>query len=82
MQIVKGGRRAFQSNDRNRTKAEGKEWPLKQARGQMDRSRSEFQSILGENPDDGPSRALWERCREYSLEEPPSNWDGVFVQGP
>jgi hypothetical protein len=45
-------------------------------------AEAEFQSILGEKPDDGPSRALWERCREYSLEEPPSNWDGVFVHGP
>jgi len=43
------------------------------------RAQNEFQSILDEWPDDGPSRCFWKRCQEYILEEPPPDWDGVFV---
>jgi class 3 adenylate cyclase len=42
-------------------------------------AEGEFLSILDKKPNDGPSRVFWKRCRSYSLEEPPSNWDGVFI---
>jgi adenylate cyclase len=38
-----------------------------------------FQALLEKWPDDGPSRMYWKRCQEYLFEEPPANWDGVFV---
>jgi adenylate cyclase len=38
-----------------------------------------FQGVLEKWPKDGPSRAYVERCQEYSVAEPPANWDGVFV---
>src|SRR5580692_8972205 len=40
---------------------------------------SAFQGILEKWPKDGPSRAYVERCQEYTVAEPPANWDGVFV---
>jgi adenylate cyclase len=38
-----------------------------------------FQEFLDKWPEDGPSRAYWKRCQEYLFDEPPINWDGVFV---
>jgi class 3 adenylate cyclase len=41
-------------------------------------AESSFLSILDENPNDGPSRTFWQRCRYYSQQEPVEAWDGVF----
>ncbi|MGH6629413.1 MAG: adenylate/guanylate cyclase domain-containing protein, partial [Burkholderiales bacterium] len=38
-----------------------------------------FQGVLEKWPEDGPSRVYWKRCQEYLFEEPPANWDGVYV---
>ena len=38
-----------------------------------------FQEFLDRWPEDGPSRAYWKRCQDYLFDEPPINWDGVFV---
>jgi adenylate cyclase len=38
-----------------------------------------FQDFLDRWPEDGPSRAYWKRCQDYLFDEPPINWDGVFV---
>lgn len=38
-----------------------------------------FEDILHRWPGDGPGRTYWKRCQDYLSEEPPSNWDGVFV---
>jgi adenylate cyclase len=40
---------------------------------------SAFQGVLAKWPKDGPARAYLERCQEYTVAEPPANWDGVFV---
>jgi adenylate cyclase len=38
-----------------------------------------FEKCLERWPDDGPSKVFWQRCEEYLLEEPPGDWDGVYV---
>jgi len=38
-----------------------------------------FENLLSRWPGDGPARTYWKRCQDYLFEEPPANWDGVFV---
>jgi len=38
-----------------------------------------FEKILQRWPHDGPAKVFHGRCEEYLLDEPPSNWDGVYV---
>lgn len=38
-----------------------------------------FQDFLEKWPEDGPARMYWKRCQDYLFDEPPANWDGVFV---
>jgi adenylate cyclase len=38
-----------------------------------------FQQALAIDPDDGPSQAYLERCRDFKQSPPPENWDGVYV---
>ncbi|MFP3958543.1 MAG: tetratricopeptide repeat protein [Spirochaetaceae bacterium] len=38
-----------------------------------------FERALEVDPADGPSRVYVERCRHYSENPPPEDWDGVFV---
>lgn len=40
---------------------------------------ADAQKAFQEWPEDGPSRVYWKRCQEYLFEEPPANWDGVYV---
>jgi adenylate cyclase len=42
-------------------------------------ARAAFEAILRHWPNDGPSKVFLERCQEYLLEEPGSDWDGVYV---
>jgi adenylate cyclase len=42
-------------------------------------ARSAWARILERWPDDGPSRVFLARCEEYSAEEPPVQWDGVYA---
>jgi adenylate cyclase len=44
-----------------------------------DDAQRAFHNFLDRWPEDGPSRAYWKRCQEYLFDEPPANWDGVFV---
>ena len=38
-----------------------------------------FQAILDQWPNDGPSIVYLKRCKEYLVDEPVANWDGVFT---
>lgn len=38
-----------------------------------------FEEVLHRWPDDKPSKVFLERCEEYLAEEPPEDWDGVYV---
>ncbi|MGB6624477.1 MAG: adenylate/guanylate cyclase domain-containing protein, partial [Candidatus Acidiferrales bacterium] len=38
-----------------------------------------FEKNLARWPKDGPSRVFLERCEEYIAEEPPADWEGVYV---
>lgn len=38
-----------------------------------------FESALLRWPDDGPSRVFLARCDEYLAEEPPADWEGIYV---
>ncbi len=38
-----------------------------------------FREALEIDPDDGPSRAYVERCRQYMENPPPPDWDGVYT---
>jgi len=38
-----------------------------------------FAKALEIDPEDGPSRVYYDRCRHYIDNPPPEDWDGVFV---
>ena len=38
-----------------------------------------FEKFLERWPEDGPAAVFRARCREFLAEEPPANWDGVYV---
>lgn len=38
-----------------------------------------FEQALEIDPEDGPSQLFLERCREYKINPPPDDWDGVFT---
>ena len=38
-----------------------------------------FARALKVNPDDGPSKVYYARCKLYIENPPPEDWDGVFV---
>lgn len=38
-----------------------------------------FETALSRWPDDGPSRVFLARCDEYLAEEPPADWEGIYV---
>jgi adenylate cyclase len=40
---------------------------------------AKFEETLTRFPDDGPSKAMLKRCREYQQHPPAPNWDGVYV---
>lgn len=42
-------------------------------------ARRAFEAILERWPKDGPSQIFVARCAEYELEDPGSQWDGVYV---
>jgi adenylate cyclase len=43
------------------------------------KARDCFQDVLHQWPTDGPSRVFLARCDEYLAEEPPADWEGVYV---
>ena len=38
-----------------------------------------FAKALKVDPDDGPSKVYYARCKHYIENPPPEDWDGVFV---
>ena len=38
-----------------------------------------FGKALKLDPDDGPSKVYYARCKHYIDNPPPEDWDGVFV---
>ncbi len=38
-----------------------------------------FKKALNKDPHDGPSLTYLERCKAYTQDPPPENWDGVYV---
>ncbi|OFZ18563.1 MAG: hypothetical protein A2Z20_10585 [Bdellovibrionales bacterium RBG_16_40_8] len=46
---------------------------------QFDLATSLFNKALEKNPQDETSRVYIERCREYIIDPPEENWDGVYV---
>lgn len=42
-------------------------------------AQSFFARALKVDPNDGPSKVYYVRCKHYSENPPPDDWDGVFV---
>jgi hypothetical protein len=38
-----------------------------------------FAKALSVDPEDGPSKVYFARCKHYMQNPPPEDWDGVFV---
>ncbi|MBI9103349.1 MAG: tetratricopeptide repeat protein [Spirochaetales bacterium] len=43
------------------------------------RAREFFGKALKVDPEDGPSKVYFARCKHYIDSPPPEDWDGVFV---
>ena len=46
---------------------------------QFDEARKCFAQALKVDPEDGPSKVYYARCKHYIEHPPPEDWDGVFV---
>lgn len=42
-------------------------------------AKEAFAKALKIDPEDGPSKVYYARCRHYIENPPPEDWDGVFV---
>ncbi len=42
-------------------------------------AKNQFAKALQIDPDDGPSKVYYARCKHYIDNPPPEDWDGVFV---
>lgn len=42
-------------------------------------ARDQFAKALKIDPEDGPSKVYYARCKHYMEDPPPEDWDGVFV---
>ncbi len=42
-------------------------------------ARNCFKEALAIDPNDGPSKVYFARCKHYIENPPPEDWDGVFV---
>lgn len=42
-------------------------------------AKRRFENALLRWPDDGPARVFLARCEEYMTEEPPADWEGIYV---
>jgi len=45
----------------------------------FDAAKEYFGKALKVDPDDGPSKVYYARCKHYIDNPPPEDWDGVFV---
>ena len=46
---------------------------------EFDQAKEYFGQALKVDPDDGPSKVYYARCKHYIENPPPEDWDGVFV---
>ncbi len=46
---------------------------------QFEEARKCFAKALKVDPNDGPSKVYYVRCKHYMDSPPPEDWDGVFV---
>ena len=46
---------------------------------EFDEARRFFAQALKIDPEDGPSKVYYARCKHYVDNPPPEDWDGVFV---
>ena len=46
---------------------------------EFDKAKNCFAEALKVDPDDGPSKVYFARCKHYIENPPPEDWDGVFV---
>ncbi len=46
---------------------------------QFDKAKDYFARALKIDPEDGPSKVYYARCKHYIDNPPPEDWDGVFV---
>ena len=45
----------------------------------FEKARDFFSKALKVDPEDGPSKVYFARCKHYMQNPPPEDWDGVFV---
>jgi hypothetical protein len=45
----------------------------------FDAAKDLFAKALKVDPEDGPSKVYFARCKHYIQNPPPEDWDGVFV---
>jgi hypothetical protein len=45
----------------------------------FDMAKDLFSKALKVDPEDGPSKVYFARCKHYLQHPPPEDWDGVFV---
>ena len=45
----------------------------------FDEARNFFAQALKIDPEDGPTKVYFLRCKHYMDNPPPEDWDGVFV---
>lgn len=45
----------------------------------FDEAQKSFAHALKIDPDDGPSKVYFARCKHYIENPPPEDWDGVFT---
>lgn len=46
---------------------------------EFEEARNYFGKALKIDPQDGPSKVYYARCKHYIENPPPEDWDGVFV---
>lgn len=46
---------------------------------EFEQARNHFAAALKIDPNDGPSKVYFARCKHYMENPPPEDWDGVFI---
>lgn len=46
---------------------------------EFEEAKEHFAQALKVDPEDGPSKVYYARCKHYIENPPPEDWDGVFV---
>jgi len=46
---------------------------------QFDKAKDAFARALRVDPEDGPSKEYYARCKHYIENPPPEDWDGVHI---